>query len=578
MRVPLFKVAATTRFADEITGFGQKLFGVREAEVRTRGPLAQLAGAPVKIDVDGARGGWFGADESRLWQPHRVAATIPLPDAAEARRNGERLLTEAGAFTGITGPFRLARPRIGGTVTATQTRDGGERRLVRDDVRYGVEVELDLSQYGAGVVPLVGGGGRFSVTFGERGRVIGSHGVWRPPVEPPVLVELYPQKQTDEQFRALVEGVPLREFRSVLAYYAAPSFTEQVYLAPVRVYFASIEVDGRVVPMRAVTLPACEGGFALPRPVPQPRRRAQDGPRVRPLPSDLRLEAGQPVPSGIRMNTRALRDRGVDPATVLVADPDRPGGLIVNPRIAPAVLRDLPTVLGNYSAGTSWIGLIGGLPGSQGNAQGFVDGLADAGWAIRFNHGEENAWETDWRKNDDEWVDAVDFVFYTGHAGPDGWALVAPEDGSLHYTETAGAPDLWGPKELEWIVIAACGPLQDDAVKPGAGSAINRWKTAFDGLHLLMGYAEVTYDNTEEGRRLVQYAREGSTLMSAWFRTAQEIQPSKLSEPDGPIIYASTMWVDGAGGCTAGDHLWGYGEVGPDVPEPWSWSCTWSGC
>jgi hypothetical protein len=578
MRVPLFKVAPTTRFADQITEFGQNLFGVRQAEVRAQGPLARFAAAPVKLEVDAARGGWFGADETRLWRPERVATTVPLPSADEARRTGERLLTESGAFSGIPGPFQLTRPRLGGTVTATQSRDGGQRRLIRNDVRYGIDVELDLTEYGAGVVPLVGRGGRFSVTFGEQGRVIGSHGVWRPPVEPPVLVELLPEKQTDEQFRALTHGVKLRGFRSILAYYAAPSFAEQAYLAPVRVYFASIEVDGRVIPMRAVILPACEGGFTPPQPVPQPRRRPEAGPQVRPLPADLRLEAGQPVPLGIRMNTRALRDRGVDPATVLVADPGRAGGLIVNPQIPPAVLADLSTMLGSYSAGTSWIGLIGGLGGSQGNAQGFVDGLADAGWSIRFNHGDANAWETDWRKNDDEWVDAVDFVFYTGHASPEGWVLVAPEDGFLHYAETAGGPDLWGPKELEWIVIAACGPLQDDAVKPGGGNAIDRWKTAFDGLHLLMGYAEVTYDNTEEGRRLVQYAREGSTLMSAWFRTAQEIQPSKLFEPDGPIIYASTMWVDGAGGCTAGDHLWGYGEVGPDVSEPLSWSCTWSGC
>lgn len=576
MRVPLFTVAATTRFAEQITGFGQTMFGVEGAEVRTQGPLARLTGGSVKIDVDAARGGMFAADESRLWRPDLVTTAVPLPSADEARRDGERLLTQAGAFEGITGPFRLGRPRVGGTITATQDRAGGKRRLMRNDIRYGVDVELDLSEYGAGTVPLVGGGGRFSVTFGEGGRVIGAHGVHRPQVEQPVLVELYPQKQTDEQFRELTSGMRLHEFRSMLAYYSAPSFTGQTYLAPVRVYLASIEVDGRTVPMRAVMLPACEGGYTMPTQTPQPPRRPT--PQVRPLPADLRLEAGRPVPLGVLMNTRALRDRGIDPATVLVSDPDRPGGLMVHPKIAPAVLRDLSDVLGTYSAGTSWIGQLGGLGGSQANAQGFVDGLAGAGWNIRFNHGDANAWETDWRKNDDDWVDAVDFVFYTGHASPEGWVLVEPEDGFLHYTETAGGPDLWGPKELEWIVIAACGPLQDDAVRPGGGNAIERWKTAFDGLHLLMGYAEITFDNTEEGGRLVRYAREGSTLMSAWFRTAQEIQPSKLSEPDGPIIYASTMWVDGPGGSTAGDHLWGFGPVGPDAPEPYSWSCTWSGC
>ncbi|HEX6469039.1 MAG TPA: DUF6345 domain-containing protein [Streptosporangiaceae bacterium] len=578
MQLPVYRVAATTRLADQVEEFGQKLFGAGRGEVRERGLLAAWTGPGVAIDVDTARGGYFAADRTRLWRPDLATTRVRLPSEEEARGSGQRLLTETGALPVLRAPFRFTRPRIGGTVTAVQRRDQSRRELVRNDVRYGVDVELDLSAYGVGTVPLVGGGGRFSLTFGEAGRVIGSHGVWRSPTKEAVLMDVIPEEETDERFRALTSGIRVRDFRSRLAYYSAPSFVEQEFLAPVRVYFATIDVDGRAFPMRAVTLPACEVGPSLPRPVPQPPRGSPARPHVRPLPADLRLEPGGPVPLGVRMNTRALRDRGIDPATVLTADPGRRGRLIVHPEISPAVLRDLPGLLGTYSAGTSWIGELGGLAGSQDNAQGFVDGLADAAWSIRFNWGNANAWETDWRKNDDDWVDAVDFVFYTGHAGADGWMLVEPEDSSLVYAETAGAPDLWGEKNLDWLVIAACGPLQDDAVRAGGGNAVDRWKTAFDGLHLLMGYAEVTYDNTEEGRRLVQYARAGDTLMSAWFRTAQEIQPSKVYEPDGPIIYASTMWVGGTAGSTAGDHLWGYGDVGPDLPEPLYWACTWSGC
>ena len=37
-----------------------------------------------------------------------------------------------------------------------------------------------------------------------------------------------------------------------------------------------------------------------------------------------------------------------------------------------------------------------------------------------------------------------------------------------------------------------------------------RWDGAFDGLHTLMGYGAITFDNTEEGKRIVKYAKQGT--------------------------------------------------------------------
>jgi hypothetical protein len=238
--------------------------------------------------------------------------------------------------------------------------------------------------------------------------------------------------------------------------------------------------------------------------------------------------------------------------------------LIINPNLKPTLIKDLVSLFGYYSAGTSWIGLSGGLAGSQKNAQGFVDGLAAIGWHIRFNWGDANAWESDWRRNDDDWVDAVDFVFYTGHANSDGWVLSPPDDDFLHRTETAGGSDLWGANNAEWIVVAACGPLQDKVVGSG-GDVLARWKDAFDGLHILMGYAQVTSDTEEEGKRLVKYAKAGSTIIQSWFRTGQEIQ--------GSGIWVGAYYLGNASGSTYGDHLWGVGSVGPDITSP-----TWRAC
>ena len=183
-------------------------------------------------------------------------------------------------------------------------------------------------------------------------------------------------------------------------------------LTPVWVFGGTLDVRGRTVPMRLVTIPATEYGPELPTYRPQPPRKKQAG----------RLDL-------------ARSRRGE--VTAHIANP--------------------------FEAGTSWIGTSGGLAGSHDNAKGFVDGLAADGWLVNFNWGDGNAWESDWRRNDDTWVDAADFVFYTGHANSDGWVLAAPDDSFLHFTETAGSRDLWGANNLEWAVIAACGAKTNNA-------------------------------------------------------------------------------------------------------------------
>jgi len=77
--------------------------------------------------------------------------------------------------------------------------------------------------------------------------------------------------------------------------------------------------------------------------------------------------------------------------------------------------------------------------------------------------------------------------------------------------------------------VAACGSLEDDVISTGGADVFDRWDSAFDGLHLLLGYGSVTNDNEEEGKRVIQYARQGSTLIDVWFRTGREIQPSTMA-------------------------------------------------
>ena len=135
-----------------------------------------------------------------------------------------------------------------------------------------------------------------------------------------------------------------------------------------------------------------------------------------------------------------------------------------------------------------------------------------------------------------------------------------PSDTFLNFSEVqAGGGDLYGNRDLEWIVIAACGPHQSSHFVGGVGNAFDRWRGIFDGLHIFLGYGAVTYDNTSEGRRVVELAASGWNVIDAWFRTAWEIQPSTngFSAPDGPTIFVTAMYAHMGAYETRDDHVWG---------------------
>ena len=388
-------------------------------------------------------------------------------------------------------------------------------------------------------LPVVGGGGDFTVTLGHKAQLIGYSGNLRV-AKRAFEAKAIPPEKALEQWRASSPGMVVENVQVTPAYYAAPSHIKQDFLYPVYVVKGTIVAGKKRMPMRQALLPASDFGPPFVMPKPQDKRSA------RAKAAYVGSEAGK---SRIAVPRRAAATRA----------PTRP-----------------------WEAGTSWIGQLGGLGGSKANAQGFIDEWATAGWHIDFNWGDANAFESDWRRNDDTWVDAADFVFYTGHADMNGWMLANPDDGSLSFTEVGNAPgtpgDLWGANDLEWVTIAACGPLQDNILSAGGGDVLARWDGAFDGLHLLMGYGAVTYDNTEEGGRLARYAKGGATLIDAWFRTAKEIQPATngYGAPDGPNIYVGAMWVGKSGADPVSDHAWDYGSVSADPTSPTFLACMWT--
>src|SRR5262249_30948055 len=92
-------------------------------------------------------------------------------------------------------------------------------------------------------------------------------------------------------------------------------------------------------------------------------------------------------------------------------------------------------------AGASWQF----VPGVGQNVAGFLEGLDHDGWNINFNWGATEAWVSDWKANNHNWVDAADIVYYKGHASLDSSVLLdaaAPSvTSSLGLRELAKAED-----------------------------------------------------------------------------------------------------------------------------------------
>jgi hypothetical protein len=214
---------------------------------------------------------------------------------------------------------------------------------------------------------------------------------------------------------------------------------------------------------------------------------------------------------------------------------------------------------GRFDAGTEWVGLSQGLGGSRDNANGFVKGFRDRGQYVSFNFGDYAAWEEDFKKSsmggtDDSYADNVDMAFYTGHANGNYFSFPGTrDDGALEYTDAS-----YGERDLEWLMIAACGPMQ--RMESGM-HLFDRWGRAFKGLHLLAGYATVSFDNTIEGDRLARNLLSyGHTVRQAWAQMATEAQPDS-------VTYGYMGVIGPSGLMNSNDHYWGKGTVGPDIHD-----------
>ena len=522
-RLPIYRLAAPAADAARVLDVADRIFGIEnDVQESSSGLVARSGSKMVEICPDS--GAIWAADEGVMWDVYEQPTLVGESEAKELAR---RFFAQSGVLPVARAPALLGEPVLGGTWASLFDEAGGSRVDKQLDVQVVYPLQLQIA---GETYPIVGGGGEFHLTLGDAGSVIGYSGVWREidaiEVESPVIS----RSEADRQFLDLMKNMRLASYDATLAYYSAPTGVRQEYLYPVWVYRAEAISGTETIPLRNVLLPATEFGPALRIPAPQQVDTRRGPPQPGSDAPETDLERG----TDTGLDERELFRSG-GRGQPLNHGSDSGGGYR---RVAQSSWKE---------AGTSWIGTSQGLPGSQGNAAGFRAMMALEGWSINFNWGDQNAFESDWNRNDDQWVDAADFVFYTGHAGMSSWNLFAPDDSVITSTDVGSTSprDLWGGNDAEWIVVAACGPLQDAGISSGGGSARDRWKGAFDGLHQLLGYSSITYDNELEGLRLGLYCRQGTAVLDSWFRAARETQPTwnGASSPNGPLIYVSALYA-----------------------------------
>jgi hypothetical protein len=203
-----------------------------------------------------------------------------------------------------------------------------------------------------------------------------------------------------------------------------------------------------------------------------------------------------------------------------------------------------------YRFGMSWMGSLHGLGRTYESIARVQEVLQRHRWRKGFDWGNRLATEEDWHVKNDEWVDAVDLAYFCGHAAFDGWTFA---DFRLTHDDLAAT---YGNGRLRWVVLDACGPLQD----PSTGASVpndarERWRGMFDGLRILMGGAASLSVNDFVGERFAELAVD-RPLIDAWFQANRELRPNEIDyEGRKERVWVGALFATSSDGDAREDRL-----------------------
>ncbi len=237
---------------------------------------------------------------------------------------------------------------------------------------------------------------------------------------------------------------------------------------------------------------------------------------------------------------------------------------------------------GTAEVGVEWITDWPGTADDRANwyysANNFNNELGAAGWVQRFNWGNTNAWERDFKAAlyggiNDQVIDAVDIALIGTHGSSAYDPRYNTVLSSVYFSSNNDDWNLspgeayraYGNNDLEWLAFDSCSVLRDDSMW--------YWHETFDGLHLMLGFANTMYvvypgDGGVWGDQMRQkgwwiFGHGAKTVTQAWFSAVEDQQPSGVR---GRVLAESLDNYN--------DYIWGQGYVSADYPNNgvyWYW-------
>lgn len=460
------------------------LFGFGDVEVKTIGPTFRASEVGTKRIVEWipSVGVIWMADTEQLWNP-RLSPTLLTETEAAARALA--FLEDSGLLPQSHGGIEITQgsAMVAGTLRNPVDSEAPTVLLDRH-VAIPISVELNGTRF-----PLFGRGSKWSVTFGDNGRIINCVAARLRIASPPreVPAEGLPDQLVDDRGPMRPENPG--EYS--LVYERLVDAQMQEWLVPM--YVGAI--DANLGPQLA-RFPATE----LSRTVLDSFKREM--PVAVPFAGPL----GAPAVAQTLAEIRAAK---------VAAGPGR--------------------MIGTWSVDAAVADLL-----QSEDTKGFADEMRKAGWDVHSFEGTA-AREEHWSGKCTDFAEQVDLAHVSSHATPHGWKLSKPDNDMFDVGDPTDSKVKFGGQFANWIVISGCGPLQDIAVTPGtgAGRAISRWQHAFSGLLGLCGFANTSLPSPNMGAVFARALSEYS-VPRAWLRACRECQ-SLMRDPHGVGEFG--MWA-----------------------------------
>ena len=510
--------------------------------------------------------------------------TLTAPSAEQAIALAEGALADA-QLDPLDGAARVTRTPVA-TPTSFQFEpsDIGRQMMDAFTVPIAMNVNYEL-RLGLKNTRLIGPGADVQISFdGDEAATNVHYSMWelRQGANVVIINAAQATKLAQTQYASQCGGGSLRGVRlqSELVYYAPPLSTNAKSVMPAYRFGGTASAGGEPVQLRELVVPASQSGL---------RVSVAASAQGREVTARAIVKGGQPpysyswescttqLPDGLTGASIKYGAGGRAPfnrETVIVHVTDA-NGLTMSASKSIVIIGGTPSpvrtlqAVGPLDVGAETVGTSQGLPGCLPDTTGFTSRMGIEGIPTQFLWTNFNAWERDFKDpskpfgQDSSYADDVDATFYCGHANGDGFTFPgAQTDDFLHFNDA-----FWGNRDLEWLAIAACGPLQE--VSSGL-QWWQRWGPAFGGLHILLGYETVSSDVTGEGwdfaNNLLGFFWWGSGMKvrDAWALMAIWNQPAGVRWAEMGVY--GPGWVS-----NYNDYFWNEGPVGPDITSIWGY-------